>query len=72
MCVPAPAVAGLKVVPVTPGPLNVPPVGVPDRVWVAPVVVVLVRGDTEADAAVTFIVSVQVSVTALQLGSVTV
>ena len=29
MCVPTPAVAGLNVVPVTPGPEKVPPAGVP-------------------------------------------
>ena len=29
MCVPTPAVAGLNVVPVTPGPENVPPAGIP-------------------------------------------
>ena len=29
VCVPTPAVAGLNVVPVTPGPENVPPAGVP-------------------------------------------
>ena len=32
MCVPTPAVAGLNVVPLTPGPLNVPPAGVPVNV----------------------------------------
>ena len=36
MCVPTPAVAGLKVVPVTPGPENVPPAGVPVNVTGAP------------------------------------
>ena len=29
MCVPTPALAGLKMPPLTPGPLYVPPVGVP-------------------------------------------
>ena len=32
VCVPTPAVAGLNVDPVTPGPENVPPAGVPDKV----------------------------------------
>ena len=32
VCVPIPAVAGLNVVPLTPGPLNVPPAGVPASV----------------------------------------
>ena len=32
VCVPTPAVAALKVVPVTPGPENVPPTGVPFNV----------------------------------------
>ena len=31
-----PAVAGLNVFPVTPGPLNVPPAGVPDNVMEEP------------------------------------
>ena len=31
MCVPTPAVPGLNDVPVTPGPLNVPPTGVPAK-----------------------------------------
>ena len=36
VCVPVPAVAGLNVVPVTPGPEKVPPTGVPARVTGAP------------------------------------
>ena len=32
VCGPVPAVAGLKVVPLTPGPENVPPAGVPVKV----------------------------------------
>ena len=34
--VPVPAVAGLNVFPLTPGPLNVPPAGVPDSVTGGP------------------------------------
>ena len=36
VCAPAPAVAGLNIVPVTPGPEKVPPAGVPARVIGAP------------------------------------
>ena len=32
VCVPTPAVAGLNVFPLTPGPENVPPAGVPFKV----------------------------------------
>ena len=37
VCVPTPAVAGLNDVPVTPGPLNVPPAGVPVNVTAEPI-----------------------------------
>ena len=36
VCVPTPAVAGLNVVPVTPGPEKVPPAGVPFNVTAVP------------------------------------